>query len=85
MAFRFNKNQDFTLPNLVMDQGQYIVASDTEKQALTLLQTELRSYDGGILMIGTYNEGSESILINLQFELSGNFLSLLLINLIRWQ
>lgn len=85
MAFLFNKFQEFSLPNLVVDQGHYVVGSNTEKQALTLLQSELRSYEGGILLIGTYNEGSESIFFNLELELSGIFILVTLMNSIRWK
>jgi hypothetical protein len=72
MAFLFNKAQTYSLPNLRIDQGQYTVPSSVHKQALTLLESELTAYDGAVLMIGTYNSGTETISVALEFEIAGS-------------
>lgn len=36
------------------------------------MESELNAYDGAVLMIGTYNRGTETVSVDIEFEIAGS-------------
>lgn len=68
LIFLFTEAQDYSLPNFYEFDHRFYLGFDSYDQTLRLPENSFTSYEGGRLMIGAYNSGTNNI--NLQFSVS---------------